>query len=41
MTVGVRPGGALFVYQSTVINGASIANCTVELEPGAGNEFEL
>ncbi len=41
MTVGVRPGGALFVYQSTVINNGSIATCAVELTPGAGNEFEL
>lgn len=34
--------GALFVYRSTVINGAGGGgDCSVTLTPGAGNEFEL
>ncbi len=34
--------GALFVYQSTIINGAGGGgDCSVTLTPGQGNEFEL
>ncbi len=37
----VVPGGATFVYQATIINGAAIATPTCTLTPGDGNEFEL
>lgn len=40
--MNVEPGGALFVYRSTVINGAGGGgDCSVTLSPGEGNEFEL
>lgn len=33
--------GALFLYTATVINSGGISTVSVQLVPGAGNEFEL